>query len=154
MHTLSQDIRYSLRLLIKNPAFTSLAVLILVLGIVATTVIFTLVDAALLRPLPYSDPSRLVAVFDSRTQVVASRFESSHPDFLDWREQNTAFSSLAGYVPSDSVARFSGVPELVPTGAVCVTNDLVALSTIEPKTMRTSTQCSTPAGVFVAAFLL
>jgi predicted permease len=118
MQTLSQDIRYSLRLLIKNPAFTSVAVFALVLGIVATTVIFTLVDAALLRPLPYSDPSRLVAVFDSRTQIVASRFESSYPDFLDWREQNTTLSSLAGYVPSGSVARFSGVPELVSAGAV------------------------------------
>jgi len=118
MQTLSQDIRYSLRLLIKNPAFTSVAVLILVLGIVATTVIFTLVDVALLRPLPYSDPSRLVAVFDSRTQEVASRFESSYPDFLDWREENTAFSSLAGYVPSGSVARFTEVPESVSAGAV------------------------------------
>lgn len=118
MGTFLQDVRYALRLLWKDPGFTSVAVLTLALGITATTVIFTLVDAALIRPLPYSDPSQLVGLFDSRKQHVASRFESSYPDFLDWRKQNTAFSSLAGYVHSDSVVRFAASPELVPSAVV------------------------------------
>lgn len=118
MNTLYQDLRYALRLLVKNPSFTSIAVLTLALGITATTVIFTLVDAALLRPLPYSEPSRLVAVFDSRQQNVASRFESSYPDFLDWRRQTTTFASLAGYNRNDSIVRVSGSPELMPSAAV------------------------------------
>ena len=97
METILQDLRYELRALLKSPRFTSIALITLVLGIAANVAIFTFVDAALLRPLPYRDASRLMEVYDTRTAEVFTQFEASYPDFLDWREQQRAFDGLAGY---------------------------------------------------------
>src|SRR5690242_5769923 len=115
METILQDLRYELRALLKSPRFTSIALITLVLGIAANVAIFTFVDAALLRPLPYRDPSRLMEIYDTRNMEVFTQFEASYPDFLDWRAQQQAFDGLAGYGQNQVLLRGAGAPELLPS---------------------------------------
>jgi macrolide transport system ATP-binding/permease protein len=118
IETIMQDLRYELRALLKSPRFTSIALLTLVLGIAANVAIFTFVDAALLRPLPYRDASRLVEVYDTRKMEVFTQFESSYPDFLDWRAQQQVFDGLAGYGQNQVLLRGGTAPELLASAAV------------------------------------
>lgn len=92
-----QDLRFALRQLRRNPGFATTAILILTLGIAASVAIFSFVDAALIRPLPYQDPSRLVILFESNS--LGPRFHLSYLDYVDWKRQNTVFSSLEIYAP-------------------------------------------------------
>ena len=87
-----QDFRFAVRQLRKNPGFTATATLMLALGMCASVAIFAFVDAALLKPLPYRDPAGLVAVFEKTSGFPHSNL--SYPDYLDWKKQNTVFSSL------------------------------------------------------------
>ncbi len=115
IETILQDLRYELRALLKSPRFTSIALITLVLGIAANVAIFTFVDAALLRPLPYRDASRLMEVYDARSMDVNTQFEASYPDFLDWRAQQQVFDDLAGYGGNQVLFRGAGAPELLPS---------------------------------------
>ena len=92
---LAKDARFALRQLRRQPAFTLTATTTLALGLAASTAIFAFVDAALLRPLPYRDPSRLVGVFERSLQIERSNL--SYLDYLDWKRLNTVFSSLSAY---------------------------------------------------------
>ena len=94
-----QDLRFALRQLRKNPGFAATAILILTLGIGASVTIFSFVDAALISPLPYHDPSRLVVVFESNS--LGSRFHVSYLDYLDYARENKVFTSLDVYAPYD-----------------------------------------------------
>jgi putative ABC transport system permease protein len=95
LEVLWQDLRYGLRMLLKNPGFTTVAVLTLALGIGANTAIFSVVNAVLLRPLPYDEPERLVWLWDTQPQLPTA--PASLPDFLDWKEQNRSFEQLAAF---------------------------------------------------------
>jgi len=92
--TLSNDIKFGLRQLIKSPGFTAVAVLSLALGIGANTAVFSVVDAVLLRRLPYSKPDQLVRVSIAREGRSGS---VSHPVFADWRDQSDSFTHLAAF---------------------------------------------------------
>jgi len=94
MSTLINDIKYAFRQLGKNPGFTTVAVLTLAIGISANITMFSVVNAVLLRPLPFKDADRLVVV-QQGTQPTFS-----YPDFLDWREQNQIFEDFAAYSPA------------------------------------------------------
>ena len=96
METVIQDLRFALRQLRKNPGFALTAVLILALGIGSSVAIFAFVDAALIEPLPYLNPTRLVAVNES-TELFP-RNNLSYPDYLDWKRTNTVFKSMDVYV--------------------------------------------------------
>ncbi len=93
--TLYQDLRYTLRQLRKNPGFAATAILVLTLGIGAPVAIFSFADAALIRTLPYRDPSRLAVIFGSIP--LGNRFHLSFPDYYDLKKQNKVFSSFEVY---------------------------------------------------------
>lgn len=95
--TVAQDLRFGMRQLRKNPGFAVTAVLILTLGIASSVSIFAFVDAALIQPLPYKDPSRLVQLFESIP--LGPRFHLSYPDYLDWKHANKSFSSMDVFSP-------------------------------------------------------
>jgi macrolide transport system ATP-binding/permease protein len=94
-----QDLRFALRQLVKHRGFACTAIAVLTLGIAGSATIFGFVDAALIRPLPYRDPSRLVTVFPARPDLAPgqTRGSVSYLDFLDWRGRNRAFDSIAAY---------------------------------------------------------
>jgi predicted permease len=103
MQTLSQDARYAVRMMIKNPGFSAVAILSLALGIGANTTIFTVVNAILLHPLPVKDISRLVEVdtVDSKTLVTTAnttKLGMSYPNFQDYARQNEVFAGLSCFV--------------------------------------------------------
>ncbi len=95
MQTLWQDIRYGFRILLKKPGFTATIVLALGLGIGANTAIFSVVNAVLLRPLPFKNSERLVALRQTTTQRKDDLDFASYPNFTDWRTQNKVFEQLA-----------------------------------------------------------
>lgn len=94
--TLWRDLRYGARVLRKNPGFTAVAVLSLALGIGATTAVFSIVDTIFLRPLPYPEPNRLVAIYESRLDKPEPEdfSEVSTPTFQDWKKQTQSFEIL------------------------------------------------------------
>jgi putative ABC transport system permease protein len=100
MNTLWQNLRFGLRLLAKSPGFTLVTVLTLALGIGANTAIFSVVYSALLRPLPYYQPERLITMGEGRLQSKdndAGGQNTSNPDFLDWQRTAKSFQSLTAY---------------------------------------------------------
>jgi putative ABC transport system permease protein len=97
MHGLFQDFRYALRQLRKSPGFTSAAVLMLALGIGANAAIFTMVNAALLRPLPYKEAERLVMVWEQNPHRGWLENVVSAANFLDWKKQNDVFTDMAAF---------------------------------------------------------
>jgi predicted permease len=97
METLLQDLKFALRMLVKNPGFTFVAILTLALGIGANTSIFSFVNAVLLRPLPVADPDRLVYVFSGNRTTPYN--VSSYPDYVDFRDRNEVFTDLLAYAP-------------------------------------------------------
>jgi putative ABC transport system permease protein len=107
--SLVQDLRFSLRTLAKNRAFTAVTALTLALGIGANTAIFSVVDAVLLQDLPYPHPETLVRIVEHET--TAGDVMVSYPDFLDWQQQSPAFASLAVYHSDDY--NLTGVDEPV-----------------------------------------
>ncbi len=95
MTTLWQDIRYGVRMLMKNPGFTAVAVLTLALGIGANTAMFSVVNAVLLRPLPFKEPGRLVTVWERNPKQGYEQNAVAPANFADWRTQNQSFAQIA-----------------------------------------------------------
>jgi putative ABC transport system permease protein len=110
MQTLLQDLRYAFRLLAKSPGFTAIAVLTLALGIGANTAIFSVVNAVLLRPLAFRDPSRLVIVAEKSPFPTIS---TSYQNFVDWRDQSRSFESMEATRGTGLSLTGAGEPELL-----------------------------------------
>jgi putative ABC transport system permease protein len=108
---LGQDLRYGLRMLMKSPAFTAIAVLALALGIGANSAIFSVVNTVLLRPLPYKNPEQLMMIWEDATQQGFPFNTPSPANFLDWREQNTVFTGMAAMAQRSFNLTGAGEPE-------------------------------------------
>ncbi|HEV7844611.1 MAG TPA: ABC transporter permease, partial [Pyrinomonadaceae bacterium] len=108
MDTLWQDLRYSFRMLWKSPGFAIVAILALALGIGANTAIFSVVNAVLLRPLPYRDPNRLAILWEKAATQDTS---VSYPNFQDWRDQNQSFEEIAAFRRDSFNLTGAGEPE-------------------------------------------
>ena len=113
MDRLLQDVRYAGRMLAKRPAFAAVAILTLALGIGANAAIFSVVNAVLLRPLPFDEPDRLVAVWTPVPKRSFRRGPSSYPDFVDYRNQSASFASLSALRPRGYTLAAEGAPERV-----------------------------------------
>ncbi|HEV2805517.1 MAG TPA: ABC transporter permease [Chthoniobacterales bacterium] len=108
---LRQDIRYGLRMFLKNPGFTAIAVLALALGIGANSAIFSVVNALLLRPLPYKDPSQLVVIWENAAHLGFPKNTPSPANFLDWQKQSTMFETMAAFAERSFNLTGIGEPE-------------------------------------------
>src|SRR4051812_38297131 len=131
MNTLLSELRYAIRLLLKSPAFTLIAIFALALGIGANTAIFSIVNAVLLRPLPYPDPDRLVMLRE-KTSVFPNG-SVSYPNYLDWREGQRFFTDLTLFRRENynfSLTGGTGNPERVGGGRV--TSNFLAIIGVKP----------------------
>jgi putative ABC transport system permease protein len=118
MGTLKQDFRYGLRMLGKSRGFTAVAVITLALAIGANTAIFSVLYPALLRPLPYRQPDRLMTLGENRPQLPCCSYTSSYPDYLDWKHSAKSFESLAGFADDSFVLTGNGDPKTVYSAMV------------------------------------
>jgi len=108
---IGQDLRYGLRTLIKNPGFTIVAVIALALGIGANSAIFSVVNAVLLRPLPYKNPDQLVVIWENATHLGFPKDTPSPANFLDWRQQSSLFEGMAAFAERSFNLTGAGEPE-------------------------------------------
>jgi putative ABC transport system permease protein len=132
MSKLIQDIRYAARTMMKTPGFTIVAVLALALGIGANTAIFSVVNAVLLRPLPYKDPDKLVHVH--RMQPPIERGPISRPDFFEWRDKQEVFAGIGCY--DFQTLNLTGSDQAERIVAARVTGNFFDLFDVPPATGR------------------
>jgi putative ABC transport system permease protein len=97
IETLLQDLRYGIRMLLKQPIFTAVAVITLALGIGANTIVFSIVDTVLLKPLPFKDSDRLVLLWETDELQQKKNHVSSPGNFIDWKSQSSSFEEVAAY---------------------------------------------------------
>ena len=150
MSGLIKDVRYGVRSLWKRPGFTAIAVITLALGIGANTAIFSVVNAVLLKPLPFNEPERLVWVWDTQPQLATT--PTSLPDFLGWKQQNQSFDHLAAF-QSGKMFLDAGDGITTDTQLGLVTPELFSVFHVNPILGRTFTSEETLPGRFRVAVL-
>jgi hypothetical protein len=137
LETLFHDLRYALRMLRHNPGFTAAAVIVLALGIGANTALFSVVNAVLLRPLPYPHPEQLVTLRESKPNFATGSI--SLPNFLDWQKDNRTFASMAALRGGRSLV-LSGLGDAEQLNAVMLTCGFFEQLAVSPLIGRTFTQ--------------
>ena len=110
---LKRDVLYGVRVLRKNPGFTAVGLITLALGIGATTAIFSVIDAVLLRPLPYGNSANLVLVWENNSRHPNPHNTVSPPDYLDWKKQSDIFSGMAAIFDQRANLTGNGLPEQI-----------------------------------------
>lgn len=135
MNSLFQDLLFGLRMLVKNPIFALVAVVTLALGIGANTAIFSVVDAVLLRTLPYPEANRLVFLWSTMPSQSGSIGGSAWPDYEGWRDRNQVFDGLAAFYNGDFNLSSAGSPPELIQGAY-ITSNLFPVLKISPSLGR------------------
>ncbi|MGH9939568.1 MAG: ABC transporter permease [Blastocatellia bacterium] len=130
MSTLMQDLRYGARMLMKKPGFTLIAVITLALGIGANSAIFSVVNAALLRPLPFAEPDRLARIWETNLKRDLPFFSVSAPNYVSWKEQSRTFERLAAWKFRGVNLTGRGEPERLEGAAV--SGSLFSLLGVKP----------------------
>jgi putative ABC transport system permease protein len=128
LHSLLSDCRYGLRQLRKNPGATAVMVFTLALAIGATTAIFSVVYGVLLRPLPYTDSNRIMAIFEITSKGTPSRL--ADPNFDDFRDQSRSFQAIAKY--NDDIASVSGTSQPTRTTVAGISPDFLKVFRVQP----------------------
>ena len=139
METLLHDLRHAIRILRRSPGFTAVSVLTLALAIGATTAIFSIVYGVLLKPLPYANPDRIMAVFEVNPKGFWSRL--ADPNFDDFRDQNRSFQAIAKYTSFTSSV--SGSAQPTRSMVASVSSDFFNVFQIQPTLGRTLTPADT-----------
>jgi putative ABC transport system permease protein len=130
LETVAQDLRYALRTMRKTPAFTAVVILTLGLGVGATSAIFSIVNAVLLRPLPYDNEKSLVRVYSAPPGDKMPRFSVSVPDYLDFKARNRVFADMAMWLNSTMTLSGGGEPERL--SAIVSSDNLFTLMGVRP----------------------
>jgi len=131
IETTIHDVRYGLRMLCKSPGFTAVALLTLALGIGANTVIFSVVNAAILHPLPFRDANRLVTLWaTSRTIGFSGPGTLTDPDYIEWRKQNRVFSEIAAFRGQSS--NLTSLVEPVRLTGATISSSLLRVLEVDP----------------------
>jgi putative ABC transport system permease protein len=118
VNNLGNDLRYGFRMLVKSPGSTAVAMIALALGIGANSAIFSVVNAVLLRPLPYKDPGRLVVLWETKLSKGILQEQVSPPDYRDWSEQQRGFEKVAALREQPAVLTGGQLPERLETALV------------------------------------
>jgi predicted permease len=150
LETLFQDLRFAARMLLKNPGFTAVAVMIMALGIGANTAMFSVVNAVLLKPLAFADPDRIVTLASLWKGRPGHGFVSA-PDFHDWHDQSTAFEAMAYYQDDDVSVTAGPVAEYAHVADV--TPEFFRVFRVEPAVGREFTTGETKQGSSGAAII-
>ena len=136
MESVWKDLRFATRILWNSPAFTGVALLALVLGIGANAAIFSVVNAVLIRPLPFANPDRLVMVWESSPNTNKKDNVANPQNVADWQKRNHSFEKMGAYVPFQLTASVTGegTPEEVPINYV--THEFFSILGVSPKLGR------------------
>ncbi len=152
MSGLLRDLRFGARMLLKNPGFTLIAALTLALGIGANTAIFSVVNAVLLKPLPYREPEQLVMLHERRAAQGRLQGPIAPPDFLAWQEQSQSFARMAAY--TDALYNLTGGGEPERLWGLMTTPELFATLGVRPLLGRDfiaeDTAPNSPGGVILS----
>ena len=124
------DLKYALRMLVKSPGFTIIAILTLALGIGANSAIFSVVDAVLLRPMPFEKPNEIIMLWGRNAREKAEHQSDSYPNYLDFRERSQSLDSLAAYTRAGAVLQGANESELLE--GLAVTSDLFRVLRVSP----------------------
>jgi putative ABC transport system permease protein len=149
IETLIQDLRYGARTLMKSPGFAFAAVLTLALGIGANTAIFSVVNAVLIRSLPFTEPDRLVVLMENYRRV--ERMSASYPNFKDWRERAKSFEAMAGFRAESFT--LTGVDKAVRLQGRRVNWNLLPMLGVKPQLGRMFTEQDDQPGASATALM-
>src|SRR5467141_780788 len=137
LETVLQDLRFSVRMLRKNPGFTTVAVITLALGIGANTAVFSVVNAVLLRPLPYREPQQLVRVYTEFPTMSLKKFWMSAPEFLDIQREAGSWESIGAWTTTGR--NIASTDEPLRVNAALITRGLIEALGVQPARGRNFT---------------
>src|SRR5436190_19342545 len=132
------DLKYALRMLVKTPAFTAIAILTLALGIGANSAIFSVIDAVLLRPFPFPNPNQLIAVWSEVAREKSEKETESVPDYVDLRDQSKTLEALAAFTRTGAV--LNGSEDSRQLMGVAITSDIFPVLGVAPARGRAFTR--------------
>src|SRR5262249_46299462 len=131
LETLWQDLRYGARILLKRKGFTAVAALTLALGVGANTAVFSVINAVLIRSLPFDDADRLVMIWETHPDIRGPI--GTYPDFQDWRAEAQSFQGMAAFSNKRyRKAELTGQSEKVEAQGALITHDMLSLLGLKP----------------------